>query len=66
MVTRTYKCDKCGTFEKKTSIKEDPLRVCECGTELKRIFDKTEVLFCEVNRNRLNPINPQPDNKPIL
>ena len=65
MVTRRYKCIEHGTFEVKSSIKDEPLRKCDCGRELKRIFDKTDVLFCEVNRNRFNPINPQ-KNEPML
>jgi putative FmdB family regulatory protein len=60
MVTRIYKCEEHGEFEVESSIKEPVLRNCpQCGRELKRKFSSPDVLFCEVNRNRFNPINPQ-------
>jgi putative FmdB family regulatory protein len=66
IVTRTYKCGRCGEFEKLESIKDEPLKECpECKQELKRRFHLTDVLFCEVNRNRFNGIRPQKEN-PIL
>ena len=65
LTRRTYICDKCGEFETTTSIKEEPLKKCKCGMELKRRFEFPDVLFCEVNKNRWNPINPQKE-FPIL
>lgn len=39
MVTRQYICTKCEkTFEKKQSIKEEPLKVCDCGGELRQKY----------------------------
>ena len=39
MVTRQYKCKGCGKdFEVMQSIKDDMLRVCECGGELKSVI----------------------------
>lgn len=35
MVTREYKCKKCGnTFELVQSIKDPPIKECKCGEEL--------------------------------
>jgi len=66
MIIREYICPNCGTIEQKCSIKEDVLKNCpECDGELKRKFHNTDVLWCEVNRNRFNGINPQ-KNEPML
>ena len=66
MIIREYICDKCGQFEKSESIKDEPLKNCpDCGKELKRKYSLTDVLFCEVNRNRYVGINPQKE-RPIL
>lgn len=66
MVERTYKCKNCGQFDKLESIKDGPLKNCpNCGEELKRKFYNTDVLFCEVNKGRFDPINPQ-KNDPML
>jgi len=66
MVIREYNCPKCGSFETQTSIKEDVLKNCpDCGQELKRKFYNPDILWCEVNRNRFNGINPQ-KNEPML
>ncbi|MDW7673710.1 MAG: FmdB family zinc ribbon protein [Bacillota bacterium] len=36
-----YQCHECGVFEKKQSIKEDPLKVCPtCNGEVKRLISK--------------------------
>jgi len=67
MVIREYICSKCGAFETTTSIKEDVLKECPaCGTELKRKFTLTDVLWCQHNKHRHTGINPQPDFKPML
>ena len=67
IVTRIYICPKHGTFEIKSSIKDEPLRRCKtCNEELKRVFSKPTVLFCQVNKNRFEPINPQPEYEPML
>ena len=39
MVTRVYICDKCKkSFEIQQSIKDEPLKECECGGELKQKY----------------------------
>jgi len=48
MVLRVYMCKKCGkTFEKKESIKTEPLKICEeCGGELKQEYGlQTPLIF---------------------
>jgi putative FmdB family regulatory protein len=39
MVTRVYKCNKCEKeFEVQQSIKDEPLKICDCGGKLSQKY----------------------------
>ena len=41
MPTYEYKCEKCGVFDYKQSMKDDALATCPtCGTEVKRLISR--------------------------
>jgi len=43
MVTRVYKCKNCGVFERKESIEDEPLKICNCGEEVKQIYGNKNI-----------------------
>lgn len=52
MITRVYKCKKCGKdFEEKVSIKDEPRKHCECGAELSQFYGNPDVLWFNDPRN---------------
>lgn len=67
MITRHYKCDKCGVIEQNCSIHEPVKDKCDCGEDLKRLYsaDITPVLWHQHNRNQFTPIRIQQE-IPIL
>lgn len=38
MVTRIYRCEHCGDFERRQSIKDEPLKVCDCGLNVHQVY----------------------------
>lgn len=46
MPIRVYTCETCGTFEKKESIKSEPLTLCPtCGSMVIQVFSAPHVVF---------------------
>jgi len=46
MVTREYKCKKCGIIEDRVSIKSEVREYCQCGQKVHQIYGtKNEVML---------------------
>jgi len=46
-----YECLKCGIFEVRRSIKDDPLKECPtCGREIRRLFHPTPFIIAGNNK----------------
>lgn len=38
MVTRQYRCENCGDYEIKESIKDEPKKFCDCGSSVHQVY----------------------------
>jgi putative FmdB family regulatory protein len=46
MPIRIYKCEQCGIFENKESIKSDPLTKClVCGTIVQQVYSVPQIMY---------------------